>query len=189
MDSEINCTIGFTDELYHLFQLYIHEDVPFSCRIPISSRLSDVKTGDMAYIPFTINIRGHIQDSHLDIDPTLNTIFHTFEDIDYPVAAIAYGAGTQTNRYVIGDWLPLQFIVRWAQTDTKSTESTVLKLPPISSTLLKTTTIIYCIMTMIISVIATICYFYLIVFPKRFSNDYTTAKSSLPLEFGYTKKD
>lgn len=33
-------------EFFHVFQLYIHEDVPFSCRIPYTKKVSGTPAGD-----------------------------------------------------------------------------------------------------------------------------------------------
>ncbi|ODV80985.1 uncharacterized protein CANTADRAFT_46470 [Suhomyces tanzawaensis NRRL Y-17324] len=111
-----NCTIGFTDQLYHLFQLYIHEDVPFSCRLPLSKEPNSIEKGG-AFIPLTFNFRGEIHDSHLDVDSSLNVLFskptskrpeeNTF------ISAVAFSSGTNATRIVIGDSLTLNLAVRW----------------------------------------------------------------------------
>ncbi|KAK6202438.1 uncharacterized protein RJT21DRAFT_19731 [Scheffersomyces amazonensis] len=116
ISEDFNCTITFSDELYHLFQLYIHEDVPFSCRLPISSESHYLEQGG-AYIPLTFNFRGEIHDSHLDIDPTLNVLItkpaNNNEDENTFISAVAYSSGTNATRIVIGDSLTLSVAVRF----------------------------------------------------------------------------
>ncbi|EGW30892.1 uncharacterized protein SPAPADRAFT_56842 [Spathaspora passalidarum NRRL Y-27907] len=116
INEDLNCTIQFSDELYHLFQLYIHQDVPFSCRMALSSEPLSIEKGG-AYVPFTFNFRGEIHDAHLDIDPSMNIIF-TKPSTKEPeqntfVSAIGFGSGTNTTRTVIGDELTLNLAVRW----------------------------------------------------------------------------
>lgn len=113
-----NCTINFNDELYHLFQLYVHEDAPFSCRIPVSTESHYLEKGG-AYIPLTFNFRGEIHDSHLDIDQSMNVIF-TKPSANDPsqysiISAIAYSSSTNVSRVVIGNDLTLNLAVRWLE--------------------------------------------------------------------------
>lgn len=132
---DVNCTIGFSDELYHLFQLYIHEDAPFSCRIPLSPEAHYLEKGG-AYIPVTFNFRGEIHDLHLDIDHTLNVVA-----IGAPLAldanegtlvsATAWSSGTNASRVVIGDFLTLNLAVRWLNGLTPVGASPLLALLPI----------------------------------------------------------
>lgn len=116
VDVDQQCTVAFTDELYHLFQLYIHEDVPFSCRIPLSPEANYVEKGG-AYIPLTFNFRGSIYDLHLQIDTSMNVLFTTPESKHTPLAtivsAIAFGLGTDTTKVAIGDHVTLDFAIRW----------------------------------------------------------------------------
>ncbi|KAI5960167.1 uncharacterized protein KGF55_004890 [Candida pseudojiufengensis] len=112
INEDLNCTIQFTDELYHLFQLYIHEDVPFSCRLPLSSEVASLEKGG-AFIPFTFNFRGEITDSHIDIDHSLNVIITKPNEQNTFISAVAYGSGTNTTRVVIGDEVTLNFAIRW----------------------------------------------------------------------------
>lgn len=119
---QTECTIEIYDELYHLLQLYIHEDSPFSCRIPIGSvakspipsgsPLESTKDNDIAYVPLTFGLRGILQPSHLDIDNHLNVIFHQSSKNGI-VSSIAYSSGTNTTRIIIGDELVLKFNVFW----------------------------------------------------------------------------
>lgn len=116
INEDINCTIGFTDELYHLFQLYIHEDSPFTCRIPFSKERNYLEKGG-AHVPLTFNLRGEVHDSHVDVDSAVNVIITTpssgLPEQNTFVSAIAWSSGTNATRVVIGDYLTLQLAVRW----------------------------------------------------------------------------
>lgn len=131
VNEDLNCTIGFTDELYHLFQLYIHEDAPFSCRLPISSEADYIQKGG-AYVPITFNFRGEVHDSHIDVDNSLNVIA-VGSELDHGdggsiVSATAWASGTNLTRIVIGDYLTLNLGVRWLQ-DLSPSSSTSEGLP------------------------------------------------------------
>lgn len=119
VDGDFNCTIGLTDELFHLFQLYIHQDVPFSCRLPVSGEPNSITNGN-AFIPFTLDFRGHVADSHLDIDSTLNVIVSKPSNFKTIVSAIGWSSGTNTSRVVIGDYLTIQTSVRWLSSSVHS---------------------------------------------------------------------
>ncbi|KAH3673061.1 hypothetical protein WICMUC_003894 [Wickerhamomyces mucosus] len=107
----INCTVVLTDELYHLFQLYLHEDAPFSCRIPSNKGINS-KIDKTGYIPLTFNLRGNLEASHLDLDTSLNIILQKSAKGEV-VSSIAYSSGSETHRYIIGDLLTLQLNVNW----------------------------------------------------------------------------
>lgn len=113
---DLNCTIEFSDELYHMFQLYVHEDAPLSCRIPLSTEANSVELGG-AYVPLTFNFRGEVHDSHLDIDPRMNLVVVTPHSSEARhrtvVSAVAWSSGTRAVRAVIGDSVTLQLAVRW----------------------------------------------------------------------------
>lgn len=113
-NEDFNCTITFDDEMYHLFQLYMHDDVPFSCRIPISTEQHYMEKGG-AYIPFIFNFRGEIHDSHLDIDPGMNVLFvkPKKNELSTIISGVSFGSSTNVTRIVIGDELTLNFAVRW----------------------------------------------------------------------------
>ncbi|GEQ67876.1 hypothetical protein JCM33374_g1542 [Metschnikowia sp. JCM 33374] len=117
VSEDVNCTISFTDELYHLFQLYVHEDVPFSCRIPVSSEPHYLESGG-AYVPLTFNFRGEVHGSHIDIDHRMNMIItrpgSKEPDHQTVVNAIAWSAGTYATRLTIGEQLTLELAVRWS---------------------------------------------------------------------------
>lgn len=113
---DLNCTIVFTDELYHLFQLYVHEDAPFSCRVPLSKAANYLELGG-ASVPLTFNLRGEVHDSHLDVDSNMNVIFtkpgSKIPEQQSVVSAVAWSSGTNATRVIIGDSLTLHLAVRW----------------------------------------------------------------------------
>ncbi|CEP20565.1 unnamed protein product [Cyberlindnera jadinii] len=117
ISDDFNCTVALTDEQFHLFQLYIHEDSPFSCRVPYSSNPQD------AAIPFTLNFRGHLETSHLDIDTTMNVMAHKHKDGTI-MTMIGYASGSQTKRYIIGDQLTIQFSVNWVEESHRHNDDT-----------------------------------------------------------------
>lgn len=111
---DVNCTIELVDETYHLFQLYIHQDVPFSCRVPYS------KSSDSVYIPLTLNFRGILETSHLDIDTAMNVVVHEGSNSDTIISSIGYSTGGNVSRYIIGDFMPIRFHVNWFEEYHKS---------------------------------------------------------------------
>lgn len=116
VSEDIECSITFTDELYHMFQLYVHEDVPFSCRIPLSTEANYLELGG-AYIPLTFNFRGEVHNSHLDLDANMNLLItkpsNKIPEQQTVVSAIAWSSGTNATRVTIGETVKLQLAVRW----------------------------------------------------------------------------
>lgn len=112
-NQDLTCTVVLTDELFHLFQLYIHEDSPFSCRLPITSNptMSDHQEG--LTVPMTFNFRGRVSESHLDIDTNMNVIVQTPQDTPTILSAVGWSSGTNFTKVIIGDHLPIRFSVRW----------------------------------------------------------------------------
>ncbi|KIX02357.1 uncharacterized protein Z518_08298 [Rhinocladiella mackenziei CBS 650.93] len=88
------CTIDpLSDELYHLFEFFVHSDVPLTCRIPsyplsqedpgIISSLSEVGRAGVdkdLWTPFTIALQGTLQLSHLHLYTNINVLFHMSPD-------------------------------------------------------------------------------------------------------------
>lgn len=116
VSEDIQCSITFTDEMYHMFQLYVHEDVPFSCRIPLSTEANYLELGG-AYIPLTFNFRGEVHNSHLDLDPNLNLVItkpsNKIPEQQTVVSAVAWSSGTNATRVTIGETVTMQLAVRW----------------------------------------------------------------------------
>lgn len=116
VSEDIDCSITFSDELYHMFQLYVHEDVPFSCRIPLSTEAHYLELGG-AYIPLTFNMRGEVHNSHLDLDSNMNLIItkpaNKIPEQQTVISAIAWSSGTNATRVTIGETVTLKLAVRW----------------------------------------------------------------------------
>lgn len=116
VSEDIECSISFTDELYHLLQLYVHEDAPFSCRIPFSSEAHYLELGG-AHIPLTFNFRGEVFNSHLDLDSNMNLVLvkppNKIPEQQTVVSAVAWSSGTNTTRITIGETVTFKFAVRW----------------------------------------------------------------------------
>jgi len=105
VDEQISCTVKFEDKLYHLFQLYLHQDAPFTCRIP-------VRPDSGLYIPLDIQVRGNIMESHFDLDP--NIAIQMFTDGDGTiVSSTSFSTSINTTRIIIGDTVELNFDVIW----------------------------------------------------------------------------
>lgn len=114
VNEDIQCTVGLTDELFHLFQLYVHEDAPFSCRLPLTgskARMSAHQEG--ISVPLAFNFRGRVSEAHIDIDNYMNVIIQTPTNYKSIVSAVGWSAGTNLTRIIIGDYLTLNFAVRW----------------------------------------------------------------------------
>jgi hypothetical protein len=77
-EADINCTlISISDPLFHLFEYYIHNDAPLSCRLPSLPPSMHATTKDPSYTHLQIALSGTLQLSHLHINPQLNVIVHT----------------------------------------------------------------------------------------------------------------
>lgn len=134
MERDINCTIEFVDDpFFHLLEYYVHNDSPFTCRIPqrplspsaldssISAESKVEGQGSLSndYIPLIIALTGTLQLSHLHVSSHLNVLLHAAPKSVEPgviAAGTAYSIATASQpptRIVIGDALPLQFSVRW----------------------------------------------------------------------------
>lgn len=136
-DEKINCTISLVDEQFHLFQMYIHEDVPWSCRLTVGSDDEHVKenlgsdgldldddedhgavktTSYNVSVPFIMNAELH--ESHLRIDPRINILLVANEDEDGSFrlkSGVGFGNGDPKarKRYVIDDDVNFEFNVFW----------------------------------------------------------------------------
>lgn len=108
-DSNVKCTVKFEDEIYHLFQLYLHKDAPFTCRY-------EIRPNSGIYIPLDLNFRGNILESHFDIDPNVNLLMISNKDNEI-VAGTGFSSSTNTTKVIIGQKVELNFNVRWTQLD------------------------------------------------------------------------
>ncbi|KAL1967046.1 hypothetical protein VTN77DRAFT_3570 [Rasamsonia byssochlamydoides] len=103
----ITCTIdALPDTLYHLFEYYVHSDVPLACRVPtgpltpaegkhdasssardefdIIDVNSDGGGSGPPYTPLTIALQGTLQLSHLHIWTDMNVIMHQISSVESP---------------------------------------------------------------------------------------------------------
>ena len=117
------CSIeSLEDELYHLLEFFVHNDVPLTCRVPsypLANRVATVHSyepsakidgsgllgaspGEM-WTPLTIALQGTLQLSHLHLHTGVNVLFHTSIDADesassaHLIAATAYSLPNLTN--------------------------------------------------------------------------------------------
>lgn len=188
VDQDVNCTIGFSDQLYHLFQLYIHEDAPFSCRVKASKPKSKTDISEPPiWLPITFNIRGHIQESHLDIDPKLNAVMMYSRKTDTPVVAQAFSRGTQTERFKNGDYLPLELSVRWYPGN--NNEVFTLPANPEASTHFSSTTFMWCAATMIATAAIVTVVFQGVIFPRKLRSENFGTPLPRFADWGSSKKD
>lgn len=162
VDEVFNCTIDLGHDFFHVFQLLIHEDVPFSCRIPYAKESVDGKTTP-AFIPLTFNVRGKIQESHLHVDPFMNVALMTNTTGNSLVAGVAFSAGSTSHRVIIGDQLPLTMAVRWYKGSVMPTSHAAF--------LSRSTTLIYCFGTFVGTLAFTAAVFYGFVFPKKLKGE------------------
>lgn len=96
------CTIdSLPDELYHLFEFFVHSDVPLTCRVPsyplsqkelgIASTLPGVDgtgTEKDQWTPFTIALQGTLQLSHLHLHTHINVLFHISPEPESPAETV-----------------------------------------------------------------------------------------------------
>lgn len=158
VDEVFNCTIDLGHDFFHVFQLLIHEDVPFSCRIPYAKATED-KSTKPAYIPFTFSIRGNIQESHLHIDPSMNVAVMANSTGNTIIASSAFSAGSLTHRAIIGDMLPLSLAVRWYKGSTIPTAHAAL--------LARSAVLMYCFGTFLGTAAVAAAIFYGFILPKK----------------------
>ncbi|KAL2426888.1 hypothetical protein ABEF95_002654 [Exophiala dermatitidis] len=104
------CTIdALPDELYHLFEFFVHSDVPLTCRVP-SYPLEEQNTSpisgateaekSLSWTPFTIALQGTLQLSHLHLHTNINVLFHmsqqdpsassSTDELSHLIASTAY---------------------------------------------------------------------------------------------------
>jgi hypothetical protein len=105
-DSNIKCTVKFEDEIFHLFQLYLHKDAPFTCRY-------ELRPDSGIYIPFDLSFRGNVLESHFDIDPNLNVLMISNKENEI-VAGTAFSSSANTTKVIIGQNVELNFNIKWA---------------------------------------------------------------------------
>ena len=169
--------------MFHLFEFYIHNDAPLTCRVP-SLPIPDSPTVGQKpeYTHLQFALTGDLRLSHLHINPKLNVIMHTTaaekkgkgrgrkktSDIEGQIlAATAYSLPPTASspKVIIGDPLPLQLSVRWYSART---------LPPSTSRLsyglgghVHLSTVMYCLLSFGGGVAVSLAYFRGVELPKR----------------------
>lgn len=110
LNSLKECTVQMDDELFHMFQLYLHKDVPWTCRL-------ESKKDSGVYIPMDIAIRGNVMESHVDLDSNINMIIITENDDNDQgeiIAGTAWSSSRNTSKVIIGDQVKLRFNLNWS---------------------------------------------------------------------------
>ncbi|KIW05984.1 uncharacterized protein PV09_03168 [Verruconis gallopava] len=132
-----NCTIALTDPIYHLFEFYIHNDAPLTCRVPTNpsagtgiprahisgkARQGGLGQEEEGYTPLVMALSGQLQLSHLHLANELNLVVHTalpaenkkssLGSID-SASAYSVSPGTKNTKLIIGDAVTLTFHTRW----------------------------------------------------------------------------
>jgi uncharacterized membrane protein len=139
------------DEQYHLMQLYIHEDVPYSCRL---------KLPDETYVKMPIEIHGSLEKSHMDVDTKVNLLLMMTSDkqsVDSAVG-VSLKSGT-TEGHIIGNEITWQFQVNWYDESSLPIMSNLLHL--------KYRAIGYCVATFVATVVLCVGAFHLVIIPRR----------------------
>ncbi|KGK36530.1 hypothetical protein PP714_11445 [Lacticaseibacillus paracasei] len=104
-DSNIKCTVKFEDEIFHLFQLYLHKDAPLTCRF-------ELRPNSRIYVPVDFSFRGNVLESHFDIDPNVNVLLLSNKDNEI-VSGTAFSSSGNTTKVIIGQNVPLSFNIKW----------------------------------------------------------------------------
>lgn len=110
VDSVRECTVEMDDELFHMFQLYLHKDVPWTCRL-------EARKESGVYIPMDISLRGTVMESHVDLDSNINVVLMSDsaqEGSGEIIAAGAWSSSRSTSKVIIGDTVKLRFNINWA---------------------------------------------------------------------------
>ncbi|EPS40009.1 hypothetical protein H072_6190 [Dactylellina haptotyla CBS 200.50] len=187
-EDPVNCTVkAISDDVFHLWEFYIHNDSPLACRVPARPPNGDRPiTGDVGveageWIPFIISLTGKLDLTHLHISTTLNVIMHTgvfsqnAAELLYPgtidsATAYSVSPNVDSTRIIIGDDLPLRFKIRWyTGTDLPLSDSAVNDWGKnrCYGEHVTLSTFMYCILTAICTTIACTAWFLGFEFPKR----------------------
>ncbi|KAG0676783.1 hypothetical protein C6P40_001415 [Pichia californica] len=105
-DSNVQCTIKFEDEVFHMFQLYLHKDAPFTCRF-------ELRPNSGIYLPIDLSFRGNVLESHFDIDPNLNMVMIANNENEI-ISGTGFSSSTNTTKVIIGQNVELNFNVKWS---------------------------------------------------------------------------
>ncbi|PWW74345.1 hypothetical protein C7212DRAFT_359055 [Tuber magnatum] len=123
-DGEVNCTISFlSDEMFHLFEFYVHHDSPLACRVPARPLGGERDLEGMSeeeYIPLVFALAGKLEASHMHLATNMNVLFHltspTSGVIDSGTAYSTSPMSSDLTRIIIGDSLPLRLKIHWFHT-------------------------------------------------------------------------
>jgi len=123
-DGEVNCTIPFlSDEMFHLFEFYVHHDSPLACRVPVRPLGGErdlEKKSDEEYVPLVFALAGKLETSHIHLATNMNVLFHltspTSGVIDSGAAYSISPMSSDLTRIIIGDPLLLRLKVHWFHT-------------------------------------------------------------------------
>ncbi|CUS10833.1 unnamed protein product [Tuber aestivum] len=145
-DGEVNCTISFlSDEMFHLFEFYVHHDSPLACRVParpLGGERDLEKKSEEEYVPLgkvppppppllrnantdekkkiVFALSGKLEASHMHLAANMNVLFHltspTSGVIDSGTAYSTSPMSSDLTRIIIGDPLALRLKVHWFRT-------------------------------------------------------------------------
>lgn len=113
-----SCTVTIDDPTFHLFQAYLHLDIPLICRLP------SYQSENGYWIQIPINLIGKAELSHFDIEPKINFIIHYDRTKGRITGGVAYSQGPTVtseteetdlgwHRIKIGDEIQFEFSVRY----------------------------------------------------------------------------
>jgi hypothetical protein len=110
------CTVTIDDPTFHLFQAYLHHDIPLICRLRAIQ-------GEEGWAQIPIVFVGKAELSHCDLEPKINFVIHYNKGEGRITGGVGYSIGptvsTETDerdlgweRIKIGDEVQLEFSVR-----------------------------------------------------------------------------
>jgi len=110
------CTITIDDPTFHLFQAYLHDDIPLVCRLPSAQ-------GEESWARIPIALVGKTELSHIDLEPKINFVIHYHKGEGSITGGVGYSVGPTVTvgtderelgweRIKIGDEIRLELSVR-----------------------------------------------------------------------------
>jgi hypothetical protein len=113
------CTVEIDDPTFHLFENYLHHDMPLACRIRSSAGVDH-----WAHVP--INLLGKVQLSHFDVEKKINFLFHYSREKGWISGGVGYSLGPAVTlktsesdldweRVKIGDQVQFELSVRFSR--------------------------------------------------------------------------
>lgn len=115
--ARIPCTVTIDDPTFHLFQAYLHHDIPLVCRLPSLNE-------DTSWAHIPVALLGKAELSHFDLEPKVNFVIHYHKAEGRIVGGTAYSVGPTITvdtderdlgweRIKIGDEMKFEFSVRY----------------------------------------------------------------------------